>query len=125
MLDKARERNAHAALIESEALAYLEAVTEPFDLIVALDLLIYFGDLGAMFAAVADRLAPGGVFACSYETTTSAGFALKACGRFSHHPAYVAAIYAPRRRLLARQATTLRIEANRPVAGELLVLQRV
>jgi predicted TPR repeat methyltransferase len=125
MLDKARGRNAYAALIESEALAYLEAGTEPFDLIVALDVLIYFGDLSAMFAGAADRLAPGGVFACSYETTTSAGFTLKACGRFSHHPAYVAAIHAPRLRLLARQSTTLRIEANQPVAGELLLLQRV
>jgi predicted TPR repeat methyltransferase len=57
MLDKARERNAYGALIESEAIAYLTSGIAPFDLIVALDVLIYFGDLGALFEAVASRLA--------------------------------------------------------------------
>jgi predicted TPR repeat methyltransferase len=125
MLDKARERNVYGALIESEAIAYLTGATAPFDLIVALDVLIYFGDLGALFAAVASRLAPGGLFACSFETASCDRPVLKPSGRFAHDPAYVEKIYGARFGALASQSTTLRFEANQPVAGQLLLLRRM
>jgi predicted TPR repeat methyltransferase len=125
MLDKARERNAYGALIESEAIAYLTSGTAPFDLIVALDVLIYFGDLGALFEAVASRLAQGGLFACSFETAICDRPMLKPSGRFAHDPAHVEKIYGARFRAVASQSTTLRFEANQPVAGQLLLLRRM
>jgi predicted TPR repeat methyltransferase len=125
MLERARRRDLYDALVEGEAIAYLEASDTPFDLIVALDVLIYFGDLGAIFAAAAARLEPGGIFACSYETAHAEDYALNASGRFSHHPAYVASVCATRFGLVASQSTTLRFEANQPVAGEILVLRRL
>ena len=125
MLEKARERNAYETLIEGEAIAYLTGEAAPFDLIVALDVLIYFGALSALFAAVAGRLAPGGCFVCSFETAPCDGHTLQASGRFAHDPAYVEAICAARFETVAAESTTLRFEANHAVAGQLLLLRRV
>lgn len=124
MLDKARERNVYHALVEGEAVDWLSGATAPFDLIAALDVLIYFGDLEPLFAAVSGRLAQGGVFACSFESAACDRYTLRPSGRFAHAPAHVASIFAGRFNLVDRQASTLRFEANEPVAGEILLLRR-
>jgi hypothetical protein len=46
---------------------------------------------------------------------------LKPSGRFAHDPAHVEKIYGARFRAVASQSTTLRFEANQPVAGQLLL----
>lgn len=125
MLEKARELAAYDALVEREAVAYLAGDAGPFDLIVALDVLIYFGDLDDLFAAVAGRLGPGGIFACSFETSPKEDYILKASGRFAHDPAYVARVCAGRFDTVAALSTTLRLEANQPVEGEILLLRRI
>jgi predicted TPR repeat methyltransferase len=50
---------------------------------------------------------------------------LKSSGRFAHDPAHVEKIYGARFRAVASQSTTLRFEANQPVAGQLLLLRRM
>ena len=62
MLDKARERGLYDYLIEEEVVAFLSGCEATYDLIAALDVLVYFGDLAPLFAAVASRLEPGGDF---------------------------------------------------------------
>jgi predicted TPR repeat methyltransferase len=64
------------------------------------------------------------MFACSFETAQGEGFTLKATGRFAHSAAYVEGICAGRFSMVANLPTTLRFEANRPVAGALLLLRR-
>ena len=124
MLDKARERNLYGELFEGEAVAWLEGAESRFDLVTALDMVIYFGDLSALFAAVARRLAPGGVFAFSFETLACDRFALRPSGRFAHDPGYVASLLGAEFSVLDRQASILRFEANQPVLGEVLLLRR-
>ena len=124
MLEKARLRNIYGRLIENEAIAYLSKAREEFDLIASLDVLIYFGDLTALFAAVAERLVYGGLFAFSFETGENEDYKLLASGRFAHDPCYIEKLYRVRFRCLSSISTTLRLEANRPVAGRLVLLQR-
>lgn len=125
MLEKARERGLYHRLVESEAGAFLAGSDEPFDLVAALDVLVYFGDLSALFEQIARRLTPGGLFVFSFETGEGADYRLRPCGRFAHDPHYVAALAGKRFETLTRVATTIRLEANAPVAGEVVVLRRL
>jgi predicted TPR repeat methyltransferase len=124
MLEKARERGAYDALIEDEALLYLTQEEACFDLIVALDVLIYFGELAAMFDALARRVQAGGVVAFTYETGDGSDHALQPSGRFAHDPRYVERLYQTDFECLKVVSTTLRHEANVPVAGQLVLLRR-
>lgn len=125
MLDKARERNLYSGLVEDEATAYLTKQQQQFDLIVSLDVLMYFGDLAALFAAVADRLAAGGVFAFSFETGQLDDYRLSPSGRFAHDPSYIERLSNSCFTRIDDVSTTLRLEANRPVAGHIVLLRRV
>jgi predicted TPR repeat methyltransferase/Flp pilus assembly protein TadD len=125
MLEKARERGLYHRLIETEAGAYLGASDARFDLVTALDVLVYFGDLATLFEQVARRLSPGGLFVASFEIGDGADYRLRPCGRFAHDPDYVATIAAKDFTTLARVATTLRLEASAPVAGEVVVFKRI
>lgn len=124
MLERAAARGLYDELVKSEALQYLEAGGEMFDLVLAADMLIYFGALEPVFAAVATRLAPGGLFAFSIETADpGVDFAVLPSGRFVHTPDYVARLAAGFE-VVGWEAATVRQEALKPVAGLFVVLQR-
>lgn len=124
MLAKAAERQLYDRLVESEATAFLGQEATPFDLIFATDVLVYFGDLRWLFAGAARSLRPGGRFAFNVETAATEDFSLLASGRFAHNPAYIAKAACADFAILTSVATTVRLEANRPVPGALFVLQR-
>ncbi len=125
MLEMARQRNCYDRLIESEAVAYLSQCHESYDLIVAFDVLVYIGDLGELFEAVAARLSPGGVFAFSYETQDCANYQLQHWGRFAHAPSYIESLAEGKFSVAVSTLTNLRFEANRPVDGRLALLRRI
>ena len=57
MLDRARALGVYDRLERAEAVAWLEANAETFDLIVSADVLVYIGDLDPLFAAARRALA--------------------------------------------------------------------
>jgi predicted TPR repeat methyltransferase/Flp pilus assembly protein TadD len=124
MLDKAAERQLYDRLVESEVGAFLAATKETFDLVMGADLLIYFGNLAPLLRSVASVLEPGGLFALSVETTTETDFVGLPSGRFAHATSYIEALSRGNFVLVEKQETTIRLEANEPVAGALVVLQR-
>jgi predicted TPR repeat methyltransferase len=126
MIEKARERDAYDRLVISDALAMLGG--EPpktFDLIVAADALVYFGDLAPLFAAVVTALTADGLFAFSVETCEGGGFRLEPTMRFAHSRSYLetTAREVGLRPLLIHQASTRR-EAGRDAPGLLCVFER-
>lgn len=125
MLERARQRGLYARLMEADALDHLLESDATYDLIVALDILIYFGDLGPLIEAAAARLKPGGLFAFSYETDPRADYALRPSGRFSHSNAYLDALCGRDFSVVTTIDTTLRLEAARPVAGRIALMQRL
>ena len=124
MLEKARERETYSRLIEDEAVSYLANCGEQFDLIAAFDVVVYFGDLAGLFEAVASRLDGGGIFAFSFETGQDSDYALLASGRFAHDPGYVERTYGKHFTAIASVPTMVRLEANRRVAGQLVLVRR-
>ena len=77
-----------------DAVIFLDKAAEHFDLIVAADVLIYFGDIQPLFAATSRRLSPGGRLMVSTEVTRCHPFRLRRTGRFAHHSGYVSALAA-------------------------------
>jgi len=125
MLQLARDRGLYAELVESEAVAWLSKAKRVFDVVIALDTLIYFGDLSNLFDVAAARLAPGGLFAFSYETQEQSDWTLLPSGRFAHNPAYVDALASALGfETVSILSTTIRLEANEPVPGRVVLLRR-
>jgi predicted TPR repeat methyltransferase len=124
MLDRARERGLYDALVCEELTAYLQRSTGAFDLVVAADVLIYFGDLGPLFEAAAGALRPGGLLVVSFEGDDGDGHTLRSSGRFAHALGYVERVASPAFTSVTSRSTTLRREGRQRVAGHLLVLRR-
>ena len=125
MLAKAKARQIYDSLIESEMIAYLEETPERFDLVFAADALIYLGELKGFFAAAARVTPPGGLLAFNVETTWDAPYLLLPSGRFAHAIAALQANAQPWFVLKKNQSAVLRVEANAPVHGSLILLERL
>jgi predicted TPR repeat methyltransferase len=138
MLEHAAAKGLYAELSEAEIVDALAEELRRYPIVVAADLLCYFGELELLFASVRERLAPGGLFVAtaeampdrpaasqSYAPPNSAGWQLGATGRYAHAAQYltnVAAAAGLQLRSLARD--TIRHELDQPVPGLIAVLAR-
>jgi predicted TPR repeat methyltransferase len=137
MLERARARGCYDELVCTELTAYVKRCEERFDLITAADVFCYFGDLTAVFAAIALLLRPDGRFIFSVEEMSAdaaavngsdglapsnsgavAGFTLLEHGRYAHSASYVEHVLgnaglAP----VAMRPGMLRFERGAPVQG--------
>ncbi|HEX8437128.1 class I SAM-dependent DNA methyltransferase [Archangium sp.] len=123
MLAQARQRGVYDALHTAEITEALAASTALHELVVAVDVLVYFGALESLFERVARRLAPGGLFAFTVEKGSEPGFRLQPTGRYVHHLDYLHACaravgWAP----VVEHEAALRTERGQPVIGHVMVL---
>ena len=123
MLAHARRRGCYHRLACAELIAHLDAHPETWDLIVAADVVIYFGDLGPLCAAVHRALRPGGRFVFSTEDTEQGPVVLNRTRRFAHSRAHVAQA-AGGLRILVDEAVTARRERGEDVRSRLVLLER-
>ena len=73
MLEQAERRGIYDTLACEELTAFLSRSAARFDLVMAADVMIYFGDLGPIFYGAASALRPGGLLAFSTELWTGGG----------------------------------------------------
>lgn len=85
MLAKAKARSIYDELAVGELTEWLSGTDESFDLIVACDTFIYFGDLQQTIGPAKQRLNPGGSIAFSVEQSPIPPFQLTDSGRYKHH----------------------------------------
>jgi predicted TPR repeat methyltransferase len=123
MLEQCRRRGVYDSLVCSELTSFLEKSASEFDVIIAADVIIYFGDLVPLATAMARALRPGGLVAFSTETSESPGHHLLSSGRFAHHCADVRDTFARGFVELCCQQATVRLEAGRAVEGSLFVFR--
>ncbi len=134
MLEQARAKGLYATLLEARLPAALREDTAMWSLILAADLLCYFGPLDDVFGAVWDRMRPGGRFIFSVEELQSdhdggvpgnGDWTLHRMGRYAHAARYVASkADATGFCCLSLQREILRYEAGGPVPGLIMVLER-
>jgi len=89
MIERAGRRGLYDGLEVGELIAGLSARPGCYDVVVAADVLVYFGALGPLLAAAARALRPGGLFACTLERCDDEGYRLGAGNRYAHSAAYV------------------------------------
>lgn len=89
MIEQARARQLYDELITGELTEILLERPGAFDLVLAADVLVYMGDLSAVFAGAAGALRAGGLFAFSVEVQDEAGYALRPTRRYSHSAEYL------------------------------------
>jgi predicted TPR repeat methyltransferase len=123
MLDKARARDRYHELVQAELTDFLRGCVARYDLVVMADTLIYFGEVGPLFDALARAVRPGGWLALTAERASgpvgiAPGFELAPSGRYAHDLDYLTARLNQSRFALQRRAeVVLRTEFCRPIAG--------
>ncbi|HXN32537.1 MAG TPA: methyltransferase domain-containing protein [Polyangiaceae bacterium] len=125
MLELAGRRGVYDALFREELTTFLGHSPERFDLIVAADVLIYFGDLTEVLALAAAAIRPGGHLVFSTELLRGDGYRILPTGRFAHSPGYVQAAAAPRFAQERCVETTLRLDTSVRVPGHLFAFRRL
>lgn len=129
MVEKARQRMLYDELSVGDVVEAMERTPGGWDLLVAADVLVYIGDLAAVFAAAARALVPGGCFAATVERLAEEAaadpFVLGATRRYAHAEGYVretAGMAGFAIRLM--EPCTPRREKGVPVPGLLFVVER-
>ena len=124
MLEQAAKRGVYDQLICEELTAFLTRSAVRFDLVVAADVIIYIGDLIPLFHAVAMTMRPGGLFAFSTELLIGEGYRVQPSGRFAHGLQYVRSIAAPYFIEHCSVETTIRLQGERRVPGNVFAFGR-
>lgn len=134
MLEAAATKQLYAELRGADVMTFLAEDATRWRLVLAADVLIYFGALEALLAAVHARLQPGGWFIFSVEELLpdydgvvpgDGRWALQRQGRYVHARDYVADAVCQAgftMRVLERQ--TARLEGGAPVAGLMAIVER-
>ena len=127
MLSLAAARGLYDQLNCAELTEWL-ATSRTFDLVMAADVLCYFGDLELAFARIRAVLTPGGCFACSLEAApegegaSTQPFVLCPHGRYQHQRDYIEGALARAGLQTVRVSqAVLRYERKEPVVGHLVV----
>lgn len=125
MLAEAQKRGLYDDLKRAEATEAMLARPETYDLIVAADVMPWFGDLEPVFIAAARALRSGGRFAFTIERNPDPGYTLFPVGHFAHDLDYLR----EQAQLASLQEVhvenvILRHEAQLPVEGHAVVLGR-
>lgn len=124
MLDQAAKRGVYTDLAKAEAVAFLRAHPAAYDAVFAADLLVYIGDLAPLMQAAAVALVPDGFLVLSVELGPGKAWTLLPSGRFAHAIPYVEALARDLFEVVDSRSTVIRLEANRPVQGSILLLRR-
>jgi predicted TPR repeat methyltransferase len=134
MLARAKAKRIYAELRESDIVAYLTAHLRRWPLIVAADVLCYFGALDTLLGLVRQRLEPNGWFIFSVEqmlrdhdgvVSSDGNWALQRQGRYAHADHYVyEAVCAAGFRVIRLDRPIIRQEAGTDVPGLLLTIER-
>ncbi|MFN4309373.1 MAG: methyltransferase domain-containing protein [Ferrovibrio sp.] len=124
MIDKARQRNVYDELIVGEIVVGLLRRPAAYDLVLAADVLSYFGDLRALFMAVHDCLKPDGLFIATVEKGVEARYTASKTGRYQHGETYLRKRAAEAGfEMVALEEGDLRQEEGRPVRGYVFALR--
>ncbi len=119
MIKVAYGKKIYDELKSQEIVDYLNQIENNFDLFLAADVFVYFGNLEPVFQAITESAEEDASFIFSTETTES-GFALKPSGRFGHSRDYVETVASKFNwKLEDVQSDTLRVENGLNVSGNL------
>ena len=123
MLEKAKDRDVYDELVPGDMVSLLNASSDAFDLIIAVDVFVYIVDLAPIFLASAKALRAGGLFAFSLEADEEGdSFVLRPSGRYAHSMSYIRRLMdAAGLQELSLENSVLRKDMNLPVNGYICI----
>ncbi len=127
MLNKAENHGIYTQLIRTDIVDYLNIENQSFDLILAGDVLCYFGLLDNIMPAIKYALKPSGLLAFSLELLPPAVgmYQLHASGRYRHQENYINALMiAHNMPQITEEKCILRYEYQQPVNGVVKLWQK-
>ncbi|MBS0290384.1 MAG: tetratricopeptide repeat protein [Proteobacteria bacterium] len=134
MIAVAHNLGAYHKLYTIDIFSFLESCKEEFNLIVAADVFVYFGELEQVFQQSYRILSSGGLFCFSIENLTfeeiqsdknHALFQLRSTGRYAHHPDYIHQLCRSIGfKINVEKKQTLRLQEEASIFGNLYVLQK-
>ena len=126
ILSFADDRGVYNDLYIADAIEFLESWDgEPFDLVIAADVLPYLGNLRPFAQAVRRALVESGTLIASTESRRER-WGVTRTQRFNHNLTYLTHTFAAAEMMMvAHQAITVRREAGYPVPGDLVAMRRV
>lgn len=126
MLAKAREKNIYDQLIETDITQFITTATDQYDLIIAADTFVYFGDLNTIFSNIQKLLPLSGIFVFSTELGANTSFQLQSTGRYTHSKSYIEQLASQYEfSLLDYQEITSREQEGRPVISSIFILKSI
>jgi predicted TPR repeat methyltransferase len=118
MLAIAARKHVYDELIQAEILEYLARAAGSVDVVVAANVLVYFGDLASLAEGVARVLGPGGRFLFDVEKGEGPQPGFHVSGRYTHSLAVLESALLPRGFTFSRvDERVMRTELGTPVAG--------
>lgn len=127
MLALAQDKSIYDTLVEADIVKYVSAIPEAsFDVISAVDVFIYLGDLRRIVSGARDALRRDGLLAFTVEADTGEGYSLGRTGRYRHSPAFLETLrneFGFEELVFARE--TLRMEGNAPCEGFVVVWRKL
>jgi len=117
-------QSGYDTLIQDDVLEFCEKCQTRFDLVLATNVLNYFGELDRILAEIHRLLLPGGHFAFCVERGDRS-WALQESGRFSHGLSYLTQLAQERFDVLDCRMARLGNEGGRAVIGLLQVWRRL
>lgn len=126
MINQAKTLDTYESLIQSDLNVYLEQTDlDPFDLMIAGDVLVYQGELTTLFKNIAQKLNPKGLFAFTIEHCKTEPFQLQTTGRFAHSKNYIVDCCAQHGLIpLIEETITLRKHEDSSITGLLYVVEK-
>lgn len=123
MLNEAKKTGYYAELYQKDCFEYLDQ--QNFDLILALELCPYIGDIYPLLQSIYQALLPGGLFIFSIESTTQDAYTLSEHARYQHNVHWVKQqILSLQFTIIEEEPVTLRTQNTQPVSGLLFVIKR-
>lgn len=89
MLQAAKQKSIYDECIEDDAVHYLATKQQEFDLVIASDVLVYFGELDSLLGAIHQALKSSGYVVFTTEITEGKDYLLLPTGRFAHARSYI------------------------------------
>lgn len=124
MLAQAEQKKLYASLHAENIVEYCARDEAQYDLVTAMDVFVYIGDLDPIFAGMKARVKPDGLIAFSVENGDDAApYVLRKSMRYAHAAEYVESLAKQHAlTIVAKQATVLRKEQGKDMQGYLYVL---
>ena len=125
MASKAKNLGIYDNLIVGDIVEILSSTEEKYDLFIALDVLIYIGEVESIFNAVKKCCNKNALFIFSIEIQEGHDYSLLKSSRYAHSENYILNIISDMFKVVGSQKVRLRKEGNVWIDGKIYIMQAI